>query len=229
MYANQSGERVAATPAQKASCPSCDGNVISKCGDIKIWHWAHEVSDCDPWSEGETLWHREWKERFPEDCREVTMHHYIHGHGEKGFGVLGQENCHRADIKTDTHVVEFQHSSISGDEIRERETFYHLCKGYEMAWVIDVLEYHENIELRYRYSNKTASFRWKWPRKSWWASEHADIYLDNHNGLLFQVQGLYPNCPCGGWGKWVRPEQFLKNVGVDQWKWIENEWRRQPI
>lgn len=204
MYAKQNGGRITATPNQKAFCPQCEGNVISKCGDIKVWHWAHEVSDCDPWSEGETLWHREWKERFPEECREVTMR-----------SSEDAPACHRADIKTDTHVVEFQHSSISGDEIREREAFYHLCEGNEMAWVIDVLEYHENIELRHRYSDKrSASFRWKWPRKSWWASEYADIYLDNHNGLLFQVHKLHPNCPCGGWGKWVTPDQFLTSVGL---------------
>ena len=50
-------ERVRATPGGCATCPMCGGKVIAKCGDIMSWHWAHEASDCDTWSEGESDWH----------------------------------------------------------------------------------------------------------------------------------------------------------------------------
>lgn len=39
------------------------------------WHWAHnKASSFDPWSESETEWHSNWKDRFPKDWREL-----IHG------------------------------------------------------------------------------------------------------------------------------------------------------
>lgn len=39
--------RTEATPWQKAICPLCSGEVTSKCGDIKIWHWGNILSKND--------------------------------------------------------------------------------------------------------------------------------------------------------------------------------------
>ena len=41
-FALYKGERVEAEATLKgALCPVCDAEVIAKCGDIKILHWAH--------------------------------------------------------------------------------------------------------------------------------------------------------------------------------------------
>ena len=47
----------------------------AKCGEEKIHHWAHEKgkSDCDPWAESETKWHRDWQARADPAWCEVVM------------------------------------------------------------------------------------------------------------------------------------------------------------
>ena len=117
------GQRRVAEPNLKGVCDVCGGETISKCGNIRIHHWAHRRGqNCDPWWENETQWHREWKRRFPEQCREVTV--------TSNDGVR-----HRADVRTDSgRVIEFQHSPIGLEARLARESFYD-----EMVWVIDGL------------------------------------------------------------------------------------------
>jgi hypothetical protein len=95
--------------------------VIAKCGDLRVWHWAHRgVRDCDPWWEPETEWHRAWKNEFPSDWQE-TVH----------FASSGEK--HVADVKTQSGmVIEFQHSFLKAEERAARESFYR-----KMVWVVD--------------------------------------------------------------------------------------------
>lgn len=160
-----------------AICPICGQAVQAKCGSINIWHWAHiSVIDCDPWAEGESRWHADWKLAFPRECREV---------------VIGP---HRADIALEHAVIELQSSSISPEEIRERESFYR-----NLHWIVKA-DGWLNFDLRPR--DGFQSFRWKSPRKCWWSSRRP-ILLDLDGTMLFWVKKLYPNLPCGGWGRLV--------------------------
>lgn len=113
IWANVDGRRVNAWPGGRAQCPSCGGEVIAKCGKIVEWHWAHVSRECDSWAKPESQWHISWKSRFPAEWQEVKI-------GE-----------HRADVLTPRGVIEFQRSSISADEIQERERFYG-----NMIWVV---------------------------------------------------------------------------------------------
>lgn len=121
-FALLSGRRVEAQPKLRAICPACSGEVIAKCGQHIVWHWAHSSrSHCDQWWESETDWHREWKNRFPSEWQEVPRI-------DDRTGEL-----HIADVKTAANlVIEFQRSSIHLDEVRAREDFYD-----RMIWVID--------------------------------------------------------------------------------------------
>lgn len=121
-YALIDGQRYKASPKQIGHCPSCGEQTRSKCGKIIMWHWAHvSTKHCDSWWESESQWHKEWKGQFPEDFQEVIHHDEITG--EK----------HIADIKTDKGlVIELQHSAISIDELRSRESFYK-----HMIWLVD--------------------------------------------------------------------------------------------
>ena len=112
-FAHLNGESVEAFPGGKASCPICGTVMLAKCGPRIVHHWAHQGQrDCDPWWENETEWHREWKNRFPASCREVS---HTAPDGE----------IHRADIKTPTGIyIEVQHSSMTDVERISRETFY---------------------------------------------------------------------------------------------------------
>jgi competence protein CoiA len=118
------GERRVAEPrlsGLSAECPDCGNAVIAKCGEHRVWHWAHRgPRDCDPWREPETEWHRAWKNQFPEGWQEISQ---TPKNGEK----------HRADVKTESGVVlEFQHSVLPRGERESRESFYQ-----NMVWVVD--------------------------------------------------------------------------------------------
>jgi competence protein CoiA len=114
-------QRQEAQPNLFGQCPACYQAMTAKCGEVKIWHWAHKGRrTCDPWWESETEWHRAWKGRFPESWQEVVHHA---DNGEK----------HIADVKTDQGwVIEFQHSYIKPEERRSRDIYYQ-----KLVWVVD--------------------------------------------------------------------------------------------
>lgn len=120
-FADIAGQRCEARPGMIAACPSCGADVVAKCGDLRVWHWAHRnVRTCDLWWESETEWHRAWKNEFPEGWQEVV---HTAQNGEK----------HVADVKTEIGmVIEFQHSFLKADERAAREAFYR-----KMVWVVD--------------------------------------------------------------------------------------------
>lgn len=154
-----------------AHCPCCQTEVSPKCGSIKLWHWAHKNADCDPWYEPETAWHKKWKERFPQEYREVAV------------------GNHRADIKTSNLVVELQHSPISAEVIRERESHYG-----SMVWVFDMQASCENLTLYpssltglYRDEDPWAGqFTWRHAKKSILHCR-APVLLHLKQGLLINI------------------------------------------
>jgi competence protein CoiA len=121
-YALIDGKRSEPFKGAKGVCDLCKCDVLAKCGDIKVHHWAHvRKENCDNWWEEETLWHRNWKNIFPEEFREFLLSDDLTG--EK----------HRADIHTDSGVtIEFQHSSLSVQEFEARCNFYK-----KLIWVVD--------------------------------------------------------------------------------------------
>jgi competence CoiA-like predicted nuclease len=220
IWALKNNEKTKATPKEKAICPLCNEEVISKCGEIKVWHWSHKADfDCDSFGEPETEWHINWKNNFPKEQQEV---------------IIGK---HRADIKTKNGIViELQNSSLSTIKIKEREEFYK-----NMIWLLNGKKLANNLDLR---KNKDIiTFRWKHPPKSWWYSKKP-IYIDLQrtfigkpswyeygkagcfneyynaqeeyelfkNKIIFQIKKIYPNIPCGGWGILLSKEEFLEKL-----------------
>ena len=63
---NSEGKRItASSKGIRAKCECCNSAVISKCGSLKINHFAHEsLKDCDPWYEPITQWHLSWQKIF---------------------------------------------------------------------------------------------------------------------------------------------------------------------
>lgn len=121
-FALINGERVSPAPKLKGFCPVCKSEVISRCGEHVLWHWAHRSrKNCDQWWENETEWHRSWKDLFPDDWQEVPQKDPYTG------------EIHVADIKTPNGlVIEFQRSTITPSELISRELFYK-----KMIWVVD--------------------------------------------------------------------------------------------
>lgn len=110
-----------AEPGLTGNCKSCGHPMVAKCGELKVWHWAHSGKRiCDPWWENETEWHRNWKNHFPKESQE-----FVH-QAENG-------ERHIADVKTEQgYVIEFQHSHIKPEERQAREDFYK-----KMIWIVD--------------------------------------------------------------------------------------------
>lgn len=205
----KTGSRINATAGQSALCPVCDQAVISKCGEIVIHHWAHRViAECDPWKEHETDWHRRWKMEFPEEFQEVTR---ADASGKR----------HRADVllPNDTSI-EFQHSAISPQNIKARESFWGIRN---LVWVFDfgeeelrhrVIGPPEGSRMRASEHDKHGpgySFRWKSPRKALW-DIRAAVFLDWGNGLLFNVREITPKIPCFGFGTWRNRKYWIEDV-----------------
>jgi competence protein CoiA len=117
------GHRREAEPGLSGICQGCGSVMIPKCGERRIWHWAHRgTCHCDHYWEPETLWHRGWKNKFPFEWQEIS--HQAHN-GEK----------HIADVKTPQGaIIEFQHSYLKPAERRSREAFYE-----SMIWVVNGL------------------------------------------------------------------------------------------
>lgn len=214
---------------KNATCPSCNLEVIPKCGKIKRWHWAHKNGfDCDDWKGEETAWHLDWKNKFPNEWQEVII--------KKDFG-NNEIVKHRADIKTKSGlVIEFQNSNISEKDIAKRETFYE-----KMIWILSGKSFAQNLILRKKGDFYT--FRWKWPPKSWFYSKK-NVYIDlqplvdewfldlskkenieeeklqyrmldkilEFSNELFLIKKVYPTLPCGGWGILINKNKFVEDI-----------------
>ena len=107
-----------AQPGLTGKCRDCGHAMVAKCGQHRVWHWAHRKSkDCDPWWEQETEWHRSWKNQFPVAWQEI-------GHTAQS----GER--HRADVKTETGLVlEFQYSALSVAERVSRRILHSIGLG----------------------------------------------------------------------------------------------------
>jgi competence protein CoiA len=180
LYALLNNEKVEAKPQMEAICPCCEGKVFSKCGEIKIWHWAHKKEkdeSCDNWYEPETDWHYYWKMAFGKENSEV---------------VIKKENKkHIADVCTKNKVIiELQNSPIQKQVIRQREEFY----GERMIWIINGLHFSHNFTIHSLQADdikkselSTHWFVWNRSRKSW-KDVKRHILIDFGGDNLFCVK-----------------------------------------
>lgn len=128
-FALVEGKRHQPSHGLKGVCQFCGQAMVSKCGEMIMWHWAHRGRKrCDPWHENEGPWHRAWKALFP-----------VEHHEQVRFDSTGEK--HIADVLLPSGlVVELQHSQISLDEMRSREGFYRY-----MVWIVDATPLMKNI------------------------------------------------------------------------------------
>jgi len=173
---------------QRAECPGCGGKVLSKCGEINIHHWAHLSGvDCDPWSEHETEWHRDWKNLFPEEWREVII--------KSAFG----SETHRADVSIPNGpVIEFQYSSLSPKQIKQREKFYNKYSN-GLIWVVNGSEFM-NRWAKYNWNQWIKESYLKGKEKKWFEDYSPFTYvynIDRYNGFsLVTDDALKEVDPC---------------------------------
>lgn len=120
-YAMLGNQKLEAAPGLFGECPGCKSRVLAKCGTQRVWHWAHLGKiTCNFEREPESEWHRNWKNDFPVEWREVIR-----------WAQTGER--HRADVMTGLGlVIEFQHSPLHPNERVARESFHS-----NMVWVVD--------------------------------------------------------------------------------------------
>jgi hypothetical protein len=182
-YAILDDKKIEPIRLQKAKCPCCGNEVNSKCGELKMWHWAHTNNNaCDNWYEPETKWHRDWKKIFGKDNSEV---------------ILTRDNLkHIADIFTkDNIVIELQNSPISIETIRARETFY----GEKMIWIINAYPFSLNFSISgvdpaYEKTNpKNLFFSEDLLQSPGWFLDFEDIVVDDNlrEFLNYYYQFIY--------------------------------------
>ena len=124
--------------------------------------------ECDVFKEPETKWHFDWKDNFPKEIQEVIVKN------------------HRADIRTkEGLVIELQNSSISSQQIRERENFYS-----NMIWILNGNTIAKNLKIGIKlreFNYKIRIFNWKWFHKSW-LSAKKPIFVDMGGDTLFLIR-----------------------------------------
>lgn len=128
-FAIVNNERTLPATGLRGHCPSCGAEMVPKCGNERVHHWAHRGQRvCDQWWEPETEWHRTWKSQFPLPWQEIIQHD---AKGEK----------HVADVRTGHGLtLEFQHSHLRPEERASRELFYG-----NMAWIVDGLRLSRDL------------------------------------------------------------------------------------
>lgn len=203
------GVRKEAFKGGQAICPVCGSGVIAKCGSRVIHHWAHASRrDCDPWWENETAWHREWKNLFPEECREIS---HVAPDGE----------IHRADVKTTQGVViELQHSQMSDVERISREAFYG-----NLVWVVDGRPFQRQFKIFHALPDPRSELAqdlvWEKATVEMRGAAHGLFYRISEN--LKDDPGITKSTLRGGW---IHGIHEIKNevdacyTGHHQYDWI---------
>jgi hypothetical protein len=142
-------------------------------------------------------WHLNWQEMFAFEYREVVMCNGFHKH--------------RADLclpQPDNKllIVEFQHSSISVNEICRREQFY--TEIGHLLWVFDASKFHILLEPA---DENIYKFSWSPPRSSLWAINSSLAF--DFGGMVLLIaqahQRSSKHLKSGGWGWVYRKEEFV--------------------
>lgn len=136
LVAEQSGERIEASVAQRGgmfSCPQCKGLLVFKPGRKVVSHFAHKPpTDCT-WARGETRAHLEAKLLIAEVLKARGVR------AEIEWIVQGLAGDRRADVMVwsptqQRLAIELQHTSIGLDEL-ERRAFSYVAHEVAQLWV----------------------------------------------------------------------------------------------
>ena len=192
-----------ATPKAIGWCPGCSTELITKCGEINIWHWAHKAEEGCDWDTGKmSAWHIEWQEYFNADRREVK----VTTSGKRRMADV---------IAQDGTVLEFQHSSIGAETIKDREGHYK-----NMAWIFDAADIPDD-----RFIARGIYIEWKHPRKSWLAA-CAETFYDLGTGWLWLVNEIVEWDYLRVYGYTVSKDDFIKWAKTGKRKWKSPTWAR---
>lgn len=214
---DENGNRVSADDAQKGvsyHCQCCNESVILRQGSVVRAHYAHKAnSDCAMGSDGMSEWHIEWQNTFGREYCEKPVIFDANKCRDK-YGIedaeYSKDGIHKriADVLINDTCVEFQHSSISIDEVWLRTAIHHNCNN-RILWVVDCRDKIDNFSI---FSEKyvsnahishggnmyipadTSVWQCEWRRAYKWLndltpSNDTEIYLQIKDDVLLKVYG----------------------------------------
>lgn len=154
-----------AEPDARATCVDCLETLVSKCGEINRWHWAHEASAslCVGESGQESAWHVAWKQWAANTIGAPTE--VKHGR-------------HRADIVAlDGQIIELQSDYLDARKIREREDTY----GDRLTWI------YRMTPGRFSRLRNVGDGWFRWGRGSMAMASHEAPVIWHHHDRLYGV------------------------------------------
>ena len=183
---DEENNRITADEAVKGNnyrCPVCEERLELRQGARRMHHFAHwkGLSCSDTWSSDMSEWHLRWQSKFPKENLEVV----VEREGIK----------HRADVLIEDSklVIEFQHSTLTPLEFKERNEFYTGC-GYHVVWLFDMSEAFQKNN--FMLSEEGNYYIWKHAWGTFWNSESTqinfskDAYFDPRLDLQEILPGL---------------------------------------
>jgi hypothetical protein len=199
LYAYVKGTKMEAIPKIEGICPVCESPVISKCGSIYIWHWAHKPGIYSCTGGEETEWHRAWKSIFPKDIVEVVKQR----NAEK----------YRADVLLPNGwVLEFQNSPIKEEVVLSRNHFWK-----KVFWIYNLEECRERI--RFWDKGSYYTFCWRRPRRYPTFGNIRRIAWDIGN-YVFVPKRIYDKSFLSGWGNLYSELEFEQKLF--DWGCVDN-------
>jgi competence CoiA-like predicted nuclease len=204
---SDNNERIPASPRTLGYCPVCKTRMIPRCGSKRKWHWSHKPKvTCDHWWENETPWHRQWKEKVPEEFREIVI--------EKD-GVK-----HIADIQFSSGVVvELQNSRLSFAEKGEREKFYQ-----KMYWILNAENWNVKKLLDCNFFGDVL-YSMK-PRQDWFQDflNFIPIFLDLGGNEIIQISEFseIKKKEVLFWGRQFQYDYFVNNYFNERFSDIDS-------
>lgn len=189
-------ERIKAVPGAKGTCQSCEKEVVARCGEVNVHHFAHRSKEaCEASRYGMTEWHMGWLDSFPKECVEYRL---------KSGGKL-----HIADLVVMNRgrktVIEFQRRLMPAEDMREREAFWKR-NGFDYRWVFDGVEAYGDPEewsardrLVLRNKGDYHTFKWK-QAPGRLAAIDPPYFVDYGRGLLLVRKIYAEDRPFAGWG-----------------------------
>ena len=210
IYAIRDSQKITATPGQTAECPCCNTEVISKCGDINIWHWAHKAKENACIYKDETNWHREMKSLFDPDMVEIRVEN------QNGVAI--------ADVLLpDGTAIEFQHSAIDIDTIQRRKLIHK-----KIIWVFDLSPQFDRDQIKSYTIFGKQKLKYRRPKKILRRIYPKLLYLYLGRNLFYKPDDFPENTfienEDTGYneryfyftGKLINKEQFISSLNIFQ-------------
>lgn len=135
----------------------------------QYWKYKDNSVSLPPGYENETEWHNAWKRCLKEEYVEV---------------ICGNNNEHRAAIKTDKYVIEPMLGQADYDVIKERIDFYNELTQRRVIFIVNA--YKSALKHRIDFNTKTKDGKYSivnWKHKRKWAFDvsaykNTNVFLD---------------------------------------------------